>query len=432
VRLGSGRQRLRQTPLQEVTKRLSNRSASASLQADYCLLENYRQYKSLLEPFDVCSSNVKGQTLVTAVAFYFHRLSKAGGAERMISQVTDMLSGRGLDVHLISLDAPSAQSFYPIGNRVNWHRLGLSNGAQGKVQRIQTMATIIRRHKIRVLVGFVMSGDKTVYAASQITGVRLVAAERNGPSMYRFRCGSGQRWLRFALLYLCDAITVQFPDYVQGYPSWLQKRMTCIANPVSPPQAIARPEFPNKDGRYQVLAVSRLDELQKRLDCLIHAFSRIAPLMPNWDLKIIGEGQDEPALRKLVSSFALEARVAFEVPTKCIHDAYGKANLFVMPSRWEGFPNALAEALSAGLPAVGFRNAEGVAQLISHGSTGWLADRGNEIDALACTLHQAMSDGEERRRRGALAAREMRKYEPEEQFQRWATLIEGVANGRKI
>lgn len=367
---------------------------------------------------------------MTAAAFYFHRLSQAGGAERMICQLANELSGWGIDVHVMTLDVPGAQSFYPIGNSVTWHRLGSSAGIIGKVRRVREMAAIMHRYGVRVLIGFVMSGDKTVYAASRMARVRLVAAERNGPSMYRLRYTLRQRWLCFALLHLCDAITVQFPEYILGYPKSLHKRMTCIANPVGSARSRARPEHPGSNGRFRLLAVGRLDAIQKRLDCLIEAFGCIAHARPEWDLEIIGEGEHEPILRQLVSDLGLTGRVTFLSPTTQIDDAYTKAQLFVMPSRWEGFSNALAEALSSGLPAVGFWDAEGVAQLITDGASGWLTGPGTETHALAKALDQAMSNGEERRRRGIVAAEEMRKYEPSEQFRLWAALIERLAGER--
>lgn len=374
--------------------------------------------------------DAEGLHTVTVIALYFHSISQAGGAERMICQVANELSLRGLDVHLLSLDPPSAKAFYSIGPGINWHRLGLNTDLGGKLQRLLKMAAIIRKNHVRVVIGFVMSGDKTVYAASRIGGSKLVAAERNGPSMYRLRHGALQRWQCFCLLHLCDAVTVQFSAYRQGYPRSLHKRMVAIPNPVTPGNQTATPDRPADDGRFQLLAVSRLDGIQKRLDCLIHAFARAASVRPDWDLRIIGEGRDEAALRNLVEDLGLNHRVMLEPSTKHIHAAYAEANLFVMPSRWEGFPNALAEALSVGLPAVGFSEAEGVAHLISQGKTGWLVRGKNETTALTNTLLEAMSDHEERRTRGAMAVREMSEFRPEVQYDLWAGLIQRLASER--
>lgn len=346
----------------------------------------------------------------------------------MICLIAGALSGEGYDVHLISLDHPNAVSFYEMDAKITWHRLGSRKDAVGKAQRIARMAAILRRFDVGVLIGFVISGDKTVYAASRIAGVKLVAAERNGPSMYRLRFGPVARWQCFVLLHLCDSIVVQFPEYIRGYPRSLRERMVCIPNPVASDVRHAAPETPRSNGRFQLLAVSRLDRIQKGLDVLIGAFAQIADEHPRWDLKIVGTGPHETDLRKLISDLDLSDRIIIEVPKEQVQDLYAKAHLFVIPSRWEGFPNALAEALSAGLPAAGFAGSEGVANLISHGRTGWLVDSSNDVAAMAAILAEAMLDGAERGRRGALAVEEMKNYAPEAQIELWADLAQRLGN----
>jgi GalNAc-alpha-(1->4)-GalNAc-alpha-(1->3)-diNAcBac-PP-undecaprenol alpha-1,4-N-acetyl-D-galactosaminyltransferase len=101
--------------------------------------------------------------------------------------------------------------------------------------------------------------------------------------------------------------------------------------------------------------------------------------------------------------------------------------LIAIPSRWEGFSNALAEAMAHGLPAVGFRGAPGVAQLISDGETGWLAEGQDDAKTLAKVLDEAMADGAERARRAANGIGMMARYTPEAQFDRWANLIRTTA-----
>ncbi len=364
---------------------------------------------------------------MTAVALYYHYLNHAGGAERMICQLACELTKRNLKVHLISLDAMETPSYYPISKDVTWHRLGHGYGIKDKTRRTRLIARILRHNGIGILIGFVMSGDKTVYAASLLGGAKLVAAERNGPAMYRLRFGLIKRWLCFALLHLCHSITVQFPRYQLAYPLTLRRRVKCISNPVEKSSTKARPEAPGIDGRYRLLTVSRLDLVQKRLDCLIQSFARIKNSQPQWDLFIIGDGPDARVLRQMISSLGLADRITIKPPTETILTFYSSANLFVLPSRWEGFPNALAEALSTGLPAVGFREAEGVADLIKEGKTGWLAEPGEEIESLAAALTAAMSDDEERHVRGARAIVEMQQFVPKLQYDKWQLLIYQLA-----
>jgi glycosyltransferase involved in cell wall biosynthesis len=153
----------------------------------------------------------------------------------------------------------------------------------------------------------------------------------------------------------------------------------------------------------------------------------IAERHPKWDLLIIGDGPDEAALRRLAASRGVGERVGLQNSTQNIFQAYIDAHLFALPSRWEGFPNALAEALAHGLPAIGFREASGVAHFITDGETGWLADGLADAITLAKVLDEAMASSPERARRGANAARSVACYTPEVQFRRWVKLIRSVS-----
>lgn len=361
-----------------------------------------------------------------AVAFYFYKLGAAGGgAERMVCQLAGAMAQRGFAVLLITWDAPEAVSFYPIEPGVRWLRLGFAPGLRDKVRRVASLSRALRDHGVRVLVGFVMSGDRTVYAAARLAGVRIVAAERNAPQMYTIRYSPWQRWLAFKLLGLAACITIQMPEFAAGYPDKLRKRLVTIPNPVPVALASAAPAQADASGRFVVLAVSRLDAEQKRVSCLVSAFARLAAKFPAWDLRIVGDGPERTALLQQIADLGLDTRVSIEASTTDIFAVYTRSHLFAIPSRWEGFPNALAEAMSHGLPAVGFASAAGVAELIA--DTGWLAAGLDDAVALAAALEQGMADGETRRRRGASAARRMAQFTPERQFDRWATLLQDMA-----
>lgn len=348
----------------------------------------------------------------------------------MICGLSCALAERGFKVHLASWDEDTAEVFYPLDPRVVRHKLGFPQGWSGKLIRTQRLARVLRRNAADILIGFVMSGDKTVYAAAKLAGVQLIAAERNAPAIYRLRYSAWQRSTSLAFLHLCDHITVQFKDYVHGYPESLHERIAVIGNPVGPARTLARPAEPDANGRYTLLAAGRLDPLQKRIDHVVRAFAGLAAQHPDWDLRLIGCGPQENQLRAMVSEFGLHQRVNLEPTTPDVFPAYVAAHLFVIPSLWEGFPNGLAEAMSHGLPAVGYRGAAGVAQLIEDGVSGWLADGLDDPQALAASLSAAMGNATERKRRGDQARFAMAVYSPDAQYDCWTRLILSCAGRR--
>ena len=102
----------------------------------------------------------------------------------------------------------------------------------------------------------------------------------------------------------------------------------------------------------KIAAVGRLHR-QKGFDLLIEAFALIADRHPAWNLDIFGEGPEREQLQSLIARHRLSNRVTLRGVVTEIDLPLHEAGLFVMPSRYEGFPNALLEAMACGLPCVG-------------------------------------------------------------------------------
>lgn len=359
------------------------------------------------------------------VALYFQRLGRqGGGAERMLCQLAGALAARGRTVHVVSWDAPDAQTFYPLDPRVTWHKLGFNRGHRDKLRRTLALTILLRRHRIADLIGFVMAGDMTVFTAARLAGTRVLAAERNAPSMFWRLYSPRRRRINFAMLRLAERILVQSPDFIDGYPRPLRARMAVIPNPVLPANVVADPATPGANGRYTLLGVGRLDRRQKRPHLLIEAFARVAADLPEWDLLWVGDGPEGAALQAWIDTAELSARIMLRDTTPEIATIYAAAHLFVIPSSWEGFPNALAEAMAAGIPAIGYDASEGVAGLVRQ-ADGWIAPESpNPVAGLAETMRIAMTDAEGRARRGAAARSAMDAFPPESIYDLWEQVLD--------
>jgi glycosyltransferase involved in cell wall biosynthesis len=167
---------------------------------------------------------------------------------------------------------------------------------------------------------------------------------------------------------------------------------------------------------------------QKNYQVLLEAFARLAPNYPNWDLAIVGEGEHRAALEALMRMHGLEGRVTLPGTISSIGEWYASSHLFCLPSRWEGFPNALAEALAHGLPAVGFAECAGVRDLIVHGRAGLLAEGNGDPGTLAIALETAMRSGELRRSMGGEAVLTVQQFHPAKIFSQWEQLLLEVAH----
>ena len=315
-------------------------------------------------------------------------MANAGGAERMICQIASALAERGYMVHLVSWDSPVIKSYYALHPSIKWLKLGFYPTRLDKIRRTKILFKELKKCNIRLLIGFVMSADKTVYTAARLAKTKLIVAERNAPSMYWLKYSFIHRWMVFLLLHMSCRITVQFSGFIKRYPKYLHKRMMVIPNPVTTYKLKAKPHLPGINGKYTILAVTRLDKEQKRIDILIKAFAKISKKNPDWELLIIGDGPEKTALQNLANKLGISERIKIQESTADIYSVYPKANLFAIPSLWEGFPNALAEALSHGVPAIGFRDADGVAHLIGN-KMGWLVDGNDSIEKFSQSLELA-------------------------------------------
>jgi len=140
--------------------------------------------------------------------------------------------------------------------------------------------------------------------------------------------------------------------------------------------------FLDKKNKY-IVSIGRLT-YQKNVSVLIKAF-RYLP--NNFKLKIVGDGPELEVLKQLDSD--LSQRIEFSPPSNDLSVLYSSANVFCLPSRWEGFPNVIAEALSHGVPCVGFSECSGIPQLVFDGDNGFTAKKMSDPQSLAEALISA-------------------------------------------
>ena len=174
-----------------------------------------------------------------------------------------------------------------------------------------------------------------------------------------------------------------------------------------------------------VLAAGRLTK-QKGFDMLIPAWAQVAAKHPDWRLRICGEGQLRGRLKELVDEHGLGESVS--LPGACdMDEAMGSSSIFVMSSRFEGFPLILIEAMSKSMAVISFDCPTGPADVIDTGENGILVEFKN-IDALADAINRFIEDEDLRRRCGAAAGETAKSYRIEEVGPMWDELFTELAS----
>lgn len=175
-----------------------------------------------------------------------------------------------------------------------------------------------------------------------------------------------------------------------------------------------------------IIHVGRLDGAPKRQHLLIEAFALIADRYPDWKVEFWG-GDARPKdyedkLLNLIKKYGLETKVFLMGKTNDIPSKLIKASIFAFPSAYEGFGLGLAEAMSTGLPVIGFRSCPAVNELIVDGENGILCEDG--IENLSKAIEKLIVDEKLRNTYGMQARKDMLNYSADIIYNKWESMFE--------
>lgn len=185
------------------------------------------------------------------------------------------------------------------------------------------------------------------------------------------------------------------PERVAVIPNGIDPRPWTSATPV-PAQALAL------DPTRPIALVVGLLNVAKGQDLALEALAQ--PGGEVWQLVLVGHGEERERLERLAERRGLSARVRFVGYRRDVPDLLAGADLLLLPSRWEGMPYVVLEAMAAGRAVVA-TPVDGARELVEEGRTGWLAER-IDAAAIAEALGRAWEAGPEGRARAGALGRE--------------------------
>lgn len=182
------------------------------------------------------------------------------------------------------------------------------------------------------------------------------------------------------------------------------------------------PRAPAEPPDRAVMCAGRLSR-EKGVDMALRAWALVSPRHPEWRLRLYGSGAQERALRRLAVALGIAPSVEFRGVTGDIEGALARSAVFALPSREEGFPMSVMEAMAHGLPTVAFDCAPGVRELLTH-ETDALLVRPGDIPAFGAALDLLMDDADLRARLGAAARESVLRFHPDGVLDRWERLFD--------
>lgn len=246
----------------------------------------------------------------------------------------------------------------------------------------------LRREKPDLLVLFTVLPNIWGRIMGCLAGVRVIVANcrqsANPPRQH-------ERTLRrFAKHMICNASSLK--DLVVDRYGWKEERVTVIHNGVDL-ETFQPPAEPRPEDRKVVLCLARLVP-DKDHETLVHAFKIVNERHSRAELWIVGNGPRRDVIRKLARKTLPEGCVKVMGAQLDVAQLLHDADVLVLSTHREGFPNAVAEAMAAGLPVVA-TDVDGLSELVQDEVTGLLIPSGNKT-FLAAGINRLLSNPEER------------------------------------
>jgi glycosyltransferase involved in cell wall biosynthesis len=321
-----------------------------------------------------------------------------GGAERVAVHLLNNMDSERFDVRLGLLRgsgpwlaeadrsriliAPGSERFVYEGTNSSFYRPDrLVAGVTGAPRAFRAM---IRQVRPQVVMSFLKGTSLAVSAALAGLGAqrpRFIVREGNNTLAVINEELSNPfgrvivRHLTARAYRAADCVLANSRDMAEGISRDLAldpAGVRVINNPIDLDRVrlLSREPLPEAPRRPFVLTVGRL-EYQKAQDGLLRAYAA-SETRATHDLVLIGRGTLDLSLRALAVELGIAGQVRFKGFLDNPWRWMAKAELFLLPSRWEGFPTAAAEALAVGVPALLSDCPFGPRDVLEHGVSGWI------------------------------------------------------------
>jgi glycosyltransferase involved in cell wall biosynthesis len=287
------------------------------------------------------------------------------------------------------------------------------------VRRIRRLRRMLRESAPDVVLSFLDFPNIVTLLAARSLGVPVVVSERANPAYDDLK--PIWRVLRRRTYPRSAALVCQTRAMVDQLQKEINVKGYAIPNPVEqPPMGHAVPSESGANAQ-TIIAMGRLVP-QKGFDLLLEAFARIAGRHPEWSIKVLGKGPLKAQLEAQAESLGLKNRVSFVGVVADPFPMLREAGLFVFSSRFEGFGNALVEAMACGLPVISFDCPAGPSDIIRPGVDGLLVPP-EDVNALANAMDHLLTDAAERERLARRAPEVLERFSLERILAMWHELL---------
>lgn len=386
--------------------------------------------------------------------FNSHYVNTAGGVEKVTCNLANAMCQRGHEVTILYRDSEIGHAYFPVDARIPEHNILYRDDTVRIVSPKLPLQLRLKRELFRlfnprkaheinaeakgkaygpairewleklqpdVIVSTSMPSTKYVIegAESKIPLITMIHSQpavqfsEIAPSEQRAVAkGAGIQILLPSGIDVTKKYFPELPIYV-------------IGNAVDIPEKSV--DLQAQKDKYRIVSVGVLNN-NKNQKLLLEAFAGLVESFPQWEMEFWGNntGSYAKGLEQYIRGHHLENRVFLKGTSQNVNsDIYDRADIYVIPSKKEGFPLSLTEAMAAGVPAVGLRSCPGVNELIRDGETGYLTEA--SVNSLQKKLESLMLDRKLRVRIGKAGRKAMDEYKSEKIWNQWEELLLKIA-----
>jgi len=331
----------------------------------------------------------------------------------------------GFQVALVTNSSPETD-FFPPKAAVSRYTSGLSSPSHHLLQavlsnfgRISKIRKVIKKEAPDVVFSFMTETNVLTILATMFSGRRVIISERSDPEKDRKSPVWGflrKFTYRRASLITCNSHGAL--DYLSKLVN--KEKLLFLPNPIEVFDKYEASAVADEDGKI-ILVAGRLDVV-KGVDILVEAFSILTQRLKKYQLWVAGDGPEMESLQQQAEASSIGNNVKWLGKVSDLSKIYKKASILVLPSRREGMPNAMLEAMSCGLPVIVSNASPGPLQYVEEGETGLIFESGSPV-SLANVIDKLLSDDAMRASMGKKAIEKVRPLSPENVLPVWEKAI---------
>ncbi|MBP9001987.1 MAG: glycosyltransferase [Lachnospiraceae bacterium] len=380
-----------------------------------------------------------------SIAFYIGGLC-IGGAERVICNLAEYFYSEGYRVTMVTKVRDEKEYELNPGIRRIIADITPEEETGSRIRnlfaRISKLKRIWKEVKPDVIVSFIRKNNLMAIASAAPLGIPVIVSVRSAPE--RELKGFGFKTISFLLFRQAAGVVLQTREAYNFFPGYIRAKAVVLPNSINPDFLKASEELtlattinhdkkmtvydrvPSSVKEKRIITVGRIDD-NKNQRLLVEAYVKIADHYPDWSLELIGDGSGRQALEEYVSTLPCKDRISFTGAVDDVARRMSEASIFVLPSKIEGMPNALIEAMVMGIACISTDcPCGGPRDLIATDETNGILVPVDNVDAMAMALKRLITNDTLRQSMGDNARKIIATLHPDMVNKQWKNYIENV------